>query len=146
MGIILKKAINHKPTRHKLIYNQEEYAMHIPADYYEATSMEIVIKSIKSKNCYSDCTFETIWTIKDKSLFLIEVNIIALNEDSTITRYNIIKELFDNEKVKAVWVKEHTVSIVCKDEHKPMKLHITINNGIVTNQEKRAYRKIQKKT
>ena len=142
----MKKILNHKPTRHKLVYNHEEYAMHIPPDYYEVTSMETVIKSIKSKNRYSDCTFETIWTIEDKSLFLIEVNIIALNEDSSITKYNIIKELFNNEKVKAVWVKEHTVSIVCKDEDKPMKLHIAINNGLVVNENKRSYRKIQKKS
>ena len=118
--------------------------MHIPPAYYEVTSMETVIKSIKSKNNYNDCTFETTWTIENVSLFLTEVNIIALNKDDSIIRYNIIKELFDNEKVKAVWVKEHTISMICKDEDKPMKLHITINNAVVISEEKRSYRKINK--
>ena len=141
----MKKALNHKQTRHKLIYNQEEYAMHIPPDYYKVISMETIIKSIKSKNSYRDCTFETTLTIEDKNLFLLEVNIIALNEDDTITKYDIIKELFGSEKIEATWVKEHVISVICKDEEKPMKLHITINNGLVLNEEKRSYRKIQKK-
>ena len=115
--------------------------MQIPPAYYEVTSMETVIKSIKSKNNYNDCTFETTWTIENENLFLTEVNIIALNKDDSITMHNIIKELFGNEKVKAVWVKEHTISIVCKDEDKPMKLHIAINNGVVISEEKRSYRK-----
>lgn len=118
--------------------------MHIPPAYYEVTSMETVIKSIKSKNSYNDCTFETTWTIENENLFLTEVNIIALNKDDSITSYNILQELFKGEKVKAIWVKEHTISIVCKDEDKPMKLHITINNGVVISEEKRSYRKINK--
>lgn len=119
--------------------------MHIPPDYYEVTEMEAVMKNIKASNKYIECTFTTTWAIENKKLYLLEINVIILNEDASISDYNIIKELFESDKAQATWVKDHIIFIVCKDEVKPIKLHITINNGLVVNEEKRTYRKIRKK-
>ena len=141
----MKKALNHKPTRHILIYNNEEYDMHIPPDYYDVTSMETVMKDIKADNEYTECTFITTWTIEDKKLYLLDVLSIGYHKNSHREGRSLMKELFESEKVKATWVKEHVISVICKDEDTPMKLHITISNGVVINEEKRSYRKIQKK-
>lgn len=129
-----------------LIYNQKEYAMHIPPDYYEVTGMETVMKGIKSTNEYTECTFITTWTIEDKKLYLIDALSVGYHKDSHREGHSLMKELFESEKVEATWVKEHIISVVCEDEEKPMKLHIAIKNGLVVNEDKRSYRKIQKKT
>jgi len=128
-----------------LIYNQKEYAMHIPPDYYDITGMETVMKSIKTINEYIECTFITTWTIEDKKLYLVDVLSVGYHKNSHREGHSLIKELFGSEKVEATWVKEHTISVICEDEEKPMKLHITINNGLVVNEAKRSYRKIQKR-
>ena len=120
--------------------------MHIPPDYYDVISMETVMKSIRTDNEYTECTFITSWTIEDKKLYLLDVFIIGNHKNSHRVGYSLMEELFGSEKVEATWVKEHTISVVCEDEVKPMKLHLTINNGLLVNKDKRAYRKIQKKT
>lgn len=119
--------------------------MHIPPDYYEVTGMETVMKSIKADNEYTECTFITTWTIEDKKLYLLDVLSVGYHKNSHREGRSLIEELFESEKVKATWVREHVISVICKDEDTPMKLHITISNGVVINEEKRSYRKIQKK-
>ena len=142
----MKKVLNHKPTRHILIYNNEEYDMHIPPDYYDVTSMETVMKGIKTDNEYTECTFITTWTIEDKKLYLLDVLSVGYHKNSHREARSLIEQLFGSEKVEATWVKEHVISVICEDEDKPTKLHLTINNGLLINEEKRSYRKIQKKS
>ncbi len=119
--------------------------MHIPPDYYDVTSMETVMKGIKADNKYTECTFITTWAIEDKKLYLLDVLSVGYHKNSHREARSLMKELFESERVEATWVKEHIISIVWEDKKAPMKLHITINNGLVRNEEKRAYRKIPKK-
>jgi len=118
--------------------------MHIPPDYYDVTKMETVMKGIKSTNGYIESTFITTWAVEDGKLYLIDVLSIGYHKNSHREGYSLIKELFESEKVEAIWVKEHVISVICEDEDKPTKLHISIKNGVVASEEKRSYRKINK--
>ena len=132
--------LNYEPTRHTLVYKQKEYAMHIPLDFHDFIDMETVIKDMKKEEKeYTDCTFFTTWSIEDGQLYLVYIFIVCNSSESYRMGCCLTEELFDNKKIKASWVKNHVISIICKDEKQPMKLHITINNGLVVEEEKRSY-------